>query len=139
MMLFLNSFFMNWWYKLTKSRNVWIFFIILNCDQSWMIYTQFFFIEISFFSILYSRKNNSFLSWQRDSSVRDVDYEPFDSILCSNRSQKSQEISIRRNSNDVRMLREQKSWSCRVFTYATTFLLTVTIDLRGWLMTCRCQ
>ncbi len=24
--------------------------------------------------------------WQRDSSVRDVDYESFDSILCSNRS-----------------------------------------------------
>jgi superfamily II DNA/RNA helicase len=32
--------------------------------------------------------------WQRDSSVHDVDYESFDSILCSNRSQKSQEISI---------------------------------------------
>jgi len=49
------------------------------------------------------------LSWQRDSSVRDVDYESFDSILCSNRSQKSQEISIQRSSNDVRTLRDQKS------------------------------
>ncbi len=49
------------------------------------------------------------MSWQRDSSVRDVDYESFDSILCLNRSQKSQEISIRRSSNDVRTLRDQKS------------------------------
>ena len=47
--------------------------------------------------------------WQRDSSVHDVDYESFDSILCSNRSQKSQEISIRRSSNDVRTLRDQES------------------------------
>ncbi len=47
--------------------------------------------------------------WQRDSSVYDVDYESFDSILCSNRSQKSQEISIQHSSNDVRMLRDQKS------------------------------
>ena len=46
---------------------------------------------------------------QRDSSVHDVDYESFDSILCSNRSQKSQEISIRRSSNDVRTLHDQKS------------------------------
>ncbi len=79
------------------------------------------------------------IDWQQDSSVHDVDYESFDSILCSNRSQKSQEISIQRNSNDVRMLHEQKSWSCRVFIYATTFFLTVTIDLREWLMTCQCQ
>jgi len=50
-----------------------------------------------------------FLGWQRDSPVRDAGYEPFDSILCSNRSQKSQEISIRRSSNDVRTLRDQKS------------------------------
>ncbi len=49
------------------------------------------------------------LSWEQDSSVHDVDYESFDSILCSNRSQKSQEISIRRSSNDVRTLRDQKS------------------------------
>ncbi len=48
-------------------------------------------------------------NWQRDSSVRDVDYESFDSILCLNRSQKSQKISIRRSSNDVRTLRDQKS------------------------------
>ncbi len=47
--------------------------------------------------------------WQRDSSVRDVNYESFDSILCLNRSQKSQEISIQRSSNDVRTLRDQKS------------------------------
>jgi len=47
--------------------------------------------------------------WQQDSSVHDVNYEPFDSILCSNRSQKSQEISIQCSSNDVRMLRDQKS------------------------------
>ena len=47
--------------------------------------------------------------WQRDSPVRDAGYEPFDSILCPNRSQKSQEISIRRSSNDVRTLRDQKS------------------------------
>ncbi len=47
--------------------------------------------------------------WQRDLSVRDVDYESFDSILCLNRSQKSQEISIQRSSNDVRTLRGQKS------------------------------
>jgi len=51
----------------------------------------------------------SLSDWQRDSSVRDVDYESFDSILCSNRSQKSQEISIRRSSNDVRTLRDQES------------------------------
>ena len=50
-----------------------------------------------------------FIDWQRDSSVRDVDYESFDSILCSNRSQKSQEISIRCSLNDVRTLRDQKS------------------------------
>ncbi len=56
-----------------------------------------------------------------------------------NRSQKSQEISIQRSSNDVRMLCKQKSWSCRVFIYTTTFLLTVTIDLWRWLMTCWCQ
>jgi len=49
------------------------------------------------------------IDWQRDSSVHDVDYESFDSILCSNRSQKSQEISIRRSSNDVRTLRDQES------------------------------
>ncbi len=49
------------------------------------------------------------LDWQRDSFIHDVDYESFDSILCSNRSQKSQEISIQRSSNDVRTLRDQKS------------------------------
>ncbi len=48
-------------------------------------------------------------NWQRDSSVHDVDYESFDFILCLNRSQKSQEISIQRSSNDVRTLRNQKS------------------------------
>ncbi len=47
--------------------------------------------------------------WQRDSSVHDVDYKSFDSILCLNRSQKSQEISIQRSLNDVRTLRDQKS------------------------------
>ncbi len=47
--------------------------------------------------------------WQRDSSVHDVDYKSFDSILCSNRSQKSQEILIQRSLNDVRTLRDQKS------------------------------
>ncbi len=53
--------------------------------------------------------NIFFIGRQRDSPVRDVGYEPFDSILCSNRSQKSQEISIRRSSNDVRTLRGQES------------------------------
>jgi len=52
-----------------------------------------------------------FFDRQRDSPVRDVDYEPFDSILCPNRSQKSQEISIRRSLNEVRTLRDQES--CR--------------------------
>ncbi len=47
--------------------------------------------------------------WQQDSFVYDVDYKSFDSILCSNRSQKSQEISIQRSLNDVRTLRDQKS------------------------------
>ncbi len=47
--------------------------------------------------------------WQRDSSVHDVDYEFFDFILCLNKSQKSQEISIRRSLNNVRMLHDQKS------------------------------
>ena len=47
--------------------------------------------------------------WQRDSSVHDVDYESFDSILCLNKSQKSQEISIQRSLNDVKTLRDQKS------------------------------
>ncbi len=56
-----------------------------------------------------------------------------------NKSQKSQEISIQRNSNDVRMLHKQKSQSCRVFIYATAFSLTVTINLQRRLMTCRCQ
>jgi len=49
------------------------------------------------------------LDRQQDSSVHDVNYESFDSILCLNRSQKSQEISIRRSLNNVRMLRDQKS------------------------------
>ncbi len=48
--------------------------------------------------------------WQWDSSVHDVDYESFDFILCSNKSQKSQEISIQRNLNDVKTLRDQKSY-----------------------------
>jgi len=47
---------------------------------------------------------------RRDSPVRDAGYEPFDSILCLNRSQKSQEISIRRSLNDVRTLRDQKNY-----------------------------
>ncbi len=47
--------------------------------------------------------------WQQDSSVHDVNYESFNSILCLNRSQKSQEISIQRSSNDVKTLRDQKS------------------------------
>ncbi len=55
-----------------------------------------------------------------------------------NRSQKSQEISIQRNLNNVRMLHERESWSCRVFIYTTTFLLTVTINLWRRLMTCWC-
>ncbi len=42
-------------------------------------------------------------------SVRGAGYEPFDSILCPNRSQKSEEILIRRSSNDVRTLRGQES------------------------------
>ncbi len=48
-------------------------------------------------------------SFEIDSSVHDVNYESFDSILCLNKSQKSQEISIRRSLNDVRTLRDQKS------------------------------
>ncbi len=40
----------------------------------------------------YNNNNND--DWQRDLSVHDVDYEPFDSILYLNRSQKSLEISI---------------------------------------------
>ena len=60
----------------------------------------FFFFLFSFFF---------FFGWQRDSPVRGAGYEPFDSILCPNRSQKSQEISIRRSSNDVRTLRGQES------------------------------
>ncbi len=47
--------------------------------------------------------------WQQDSSIHDVNYESFDSILCLNRSQKSQEISIQRSLNDVRTLHDQKS------------------------------
>ena len=46
---------------------------------------------------------------QQDSFIHDINYESFDSILCSNRSQKSQEISIQRSSNDVRMLRDHES------------------------------
>ncbi len=42
--------------------------------------------------------------WQQDSSVCDVDYESFDSILRLNRSQKSLEISIQRSLNDLRTL-----------------------------------
>ncbi len=56
-----------------------------------------------------------------------------------NKSQKSQEISIQRNLNNVKMLHEQKSWSCRVFIYTTAFSLTVTINLWRRLMTCQCQ
>ncbi len=48
--------------------------------------------------------------WQRDSSVHDINYKSFDSILCLNRSQKSQKISIQRILNDVKMLRDQKSY-----------------------------
>ncbi len=77
--------------------------------------------------------------WQRDSPVRDVDYEPFDSILCSNRSQKSQEISIRRSLNDVRTLRDQKSHRAEFSLTRQHSFLTVTIDLRRRLMTCQCQ
>ncbi len=47
--------------------------------------------------------------WQWDSSVHDVNYESFDSILYLNRSQKSQKISIQRSLNNVRTLRDQKS------------------------------
>ncbi len=49
------------------------------------------------------------LNKQQDSSVHDVDYKSFDSILYLNRSQKSQEISIQRSLNNVKMLRDQKS------------------------------
>ncbi len=42
--------------------------------------------------------------WQRDSFVHDVNYESFDSILCLNRSQKSQEISIQRSLNNIKTL-----------------------------------
>ncbi len=48
---------------------------------------------------------------RRDSPVRGAGYEPFDSILRPNRSQKSLEISIRRSSNDVRTLCDCES--CR--------------------------
>ncbi len=47
--------------------------------------------------------------WQQDSFIHDVNYESFDSILCLNKSQKSQEISIRRSLNDVKTLHDQKS------------------------------
>ena len=46
---------------------------------------------------------------RRGSFIHDVDYESFDSILRLNRSQKSQEISIRRSLNDVRTLRDHES------------------------------
>jgi len=77
--------------------------------------------------------------WQRDSPVRDAGYEPFDSILCPNRSQKSQEISIRRSSNDVRTLRGQESRRAEFSSTRQHPSLTVTVDLRRRLMTCRCQ
>ncbi len=50
-----------------------------------------------------------FFNWQQDSFIHDVNYESFDSILCLNRSQKNQEISIQCSSNDVKTLRDQKS------------------------------
>ncbi len=76
--------------------------------------------------------------WQRDSPVRGAGYEPFDSILCPNRSQKSQEISIRRSSNDVRTLRDQESHRAEFSPMRQFLLLTITIDLQRRLMTCRC-
>jgi len=76
---------------------------------------------------------------QRDSPVRDAGYEPFDSILCPNRSQKSQEISIRRSSNDVRTLRDQESRRAEFSPTRQHSPLTATTDLRRRLMTCRCQ
>ncbi len=53
--------------------------------------------------------NHLLHNWQRDLFIHDVDYESFDSILCLNRSQKSQKILIQRSLNDVRTLRDQKS------------------------------
>ncbi len=53
--------------------------------------------------------NDILINWSRDSSIHDVNYESFDSILCLNRSQKSQEISIQRSLNDFRTLHDQKS------------------------------
>ncbi len=47
---------------------------------------------------------------QWDSSVHDVDYESFDSILCLNRSQKNKKISIQRSLNNVRTLHDQESY-----------------------------
>ncbi len=110
--------------KIIKEHKKWIHDVKISF---WKIFFFFFFFDILK------------VNWQQDSPVHDVDYESFDSILCSNRSQKSQEISIQRNSNDVRMLCKQESWSCRVFIYATTLFLTVTINLQRRLMTCQCQ
>ena len=56
----------------------------------------------------------------------------------SNRSQKSQEISIQRSSNDVRTLRDQKSHHAEFSLTRQHFFLTVTINLQRRLMTCRC-
>ncbi len=61
----------------------------------------------------------------------------FYSVL--NRSQKSQEISIQRSSNDVRTLRDQKSHHAEFSFMQQHSLLTITIDLWRELMTCWCQ
>ncbi len=42
--------------------------------------------------------------------LHNVDYKSFDSILCSNKSQKNQEISIQYSSNDVKMLYDHEDY-----------------------------
>ena len=73
---------------------------------------------------------------QQDSFIHDVNYKSFNSILCLNKSQKSQKILIQRSLNDVRMLRDQKN-HCAEFSFMQQhFFLTVTINLQERLMTC---
>jgi len=78
--------------------------LLLNETIQWWSWSWSYLVSSLVFSFLFFS-----FGWQRDPPVRGAGYEPFDSILCPNRSQKSQEISIRRSSNDVRTLRGQES------------------------------
>jgi len=99
-----------------------IIYYIINFTIYFTIYSTTYYIISSTISILFYYV----FGRQRDPPVRGAGYEPFDSISVSNRSQKSQEISIRRSSNEVRTLRGHES--CRAeFWYATTPFLTTTI------------